>query len=101
MLPKLPLHLGRPDAFGAGFSSRRTFLQTAGAAMGAFCAGLSQATAAPPARQGKAKSVILIFNSGAPSHIDLWDPKPAASDTIRGPFQTIDTKVPGIQVTEL
>src|SRR5258708_3303227 len=101
MLPKLPLHLGRPDAFGAGFPSRRTFLQTAGGAMGAFCAGLSQATAAPPARQGKARSVILIFNCGGPSHVDLWDPKPAASDSVRGPFQQIETKVAGIQVTEL
>ncbi len=26
---------------------------------------------------GKAKSVIHIFASGAPSHIDTWDPKPA------------------------
>jgi hypothetical protein len=45
--------------------------------------------------------VILIFNCGAPSHIDLFDPKPEATDSVRGPFQTIDTSVPGIQVTEL
>ena len=69
--------------------------------MGAFCAGLSQAAVGQPNRQGNARSVILIFNFGGPSHIDLWDPKPAASNTVRGPFQTIDTKVPGIQVTEL
>ena len=38
---------------------------------------------------GKAKSVILIFNGGAPSHIDLWDPKPNAPDAVRGPYQAI------------
>jgi len=50
---------------------------------------------------GKAKSVIMIFNCGAPSHIDLWDPKPNASEDIRGPFKAIPTKVDGLQVTEL
>lgn len=49
----------------------------------------------------KAKSVILIFNCGAPSHLDLWDMKPLASDTVRGPFQPISTSVPGIQISEL
>ena len=98
---KLPLNHGRPDALGACFSTRRTFLQVAGGTLGAFCAGLSRANAGQPDRPGKAKSVILIFNCGGPSHLDLWDPKPAASDAIRGSFQTIDTKVPGIQVTEM
>ncbi len=50
---------------------------------------------------GKAKSVILIFNGGAPSHIDLWDPKPDAPSEIRGEFKTIKTNVPGIHITEL
>lgn len=49
----------------------------------------------------KAKSVILIFNAGAPSHLDLWDPKPLAASDIRGPFQTIETNVPGIRISEL
>ncbi|MGE0607837.1 MAG: DUF1501 domain-containing protein [Pirellulales bacterium] len=49
----------------------------------------------------KAKSVILIFNAGAPSHIDLWDPKPHAPDDIRGLYQPIATSIPGIQVSEL
>jgi hypothetical protein len=49
----------------------------------------------------KAKSVILIFNCGGPSHIDLWDPKPEAPDNVRSIFHPIATNVPGIQVTEL
>jgi hypothetical protein len=49
----------------------------------------------------KAKSVILIFNAGAPSHVDLWDMKPEAGDTVRGLFQPIATETPGIVISEL
>jgi uncharacterized protein (DUF1501 family) len=58
----------------------------------------------PPATRfgpGKAKSIILIFNGGAPSHIDLWDPKPDATAEVRGSFSTIKTNVPGIHISEL
>jgi hypothetical protein len=54
-----------------------------------------------PASERKAKSVILIFNCGAPSHVDLWDTKPLAPDNVRGEFQPVATKVPGIQISEL
>jgi hypothetical protein len=57
--------------------------------------------AAQPNVAGTARSVILIFNCGAPSHIDLFDPKPDAPDSIRGEFATIATNVAGIHVTEL
>ncbi|MEX2186163.1 MAG: DUF1501 domain-containing protein [Pirellulales bacterium] len=57
--------------------------------------------AVPKRGRGPARSVILIFNSGAPSHIDLWDPKPDAPDNVRGVFKPISTKVSGIQVSEL
>ncbi len=50
---------------------------------------------------GKAKSVILIFLQGGPSHLDLWDPKPNCPENVRSPFQMIPTKVPGMEVTEL
>jgi uncharacterized protein (DUF1501 family) len=82
-----------------GLPSRRGFLQSA--ALGAWWAGLSRAVAAAPAANGKARSVIMIFNCGGPSHIDLLDPKPDAPDTVRGPYQPIATSVPGIQMTEL
>ncbi len=48
-----------------------------------------------------AKSMILIFLTGAPSHIDTFDPKPDAPTEIRGEFGTIQTRVPGLLVTEL
>jgi hypothetical protein len=51
-------------------------------------------TAAP------AKSVVLIFLTGAPSHLDTFDLKPDAPAEIRGEFQTIATKAPGVGVCE-
>src|SRR5437588_10247715 len=47
------------------------------------------------------RACILIFNLGAPSQIDLFDPKPDAPEEIRGPFKTIKTASPDIQLTEL
>ena len=47
-----------------------------------------------------AKSCIFIFLEGGPPHQDMWDPKPEAPVEIRGPFQTINTVVPGTIVTE-
>jgi hypothetical protein len=44
---------------------------------------------------------IMLFLVGAPSHIDTWDPKPAAPAEVRGPFRVIPTNVAGIQVTEI
>jgi len=81
-------------------SARRLFLQSTSAA-GALMAGLGRVTTAKPQAGAKVKSVILIFNCGAPSHIDLWDMKPEATDTVRGQFKPIATNVPGIQVSEL
>lgn len=45
-------------------------------------------------------SVIMVWLSGGPSQIDMWDMKPDMSSEIRGPFQPISTCVPGIQICE-
>lgn len=50
---------------------------------------------------GKAKSVILIYLQGGPSHLDLWDPKKNVPDKIRSSFNTIPTQIPGIHFTEI
>ncbi|MCH7727271.1 MAG: DUF1501 domain-containing protein, partial [Planctomycetes bacterium] len=52
-------------------------------------------------RRATAKSCIYIFLCGGPSQLDMWDPKPEAPAEIRGPLQTISTRVPGIQLGEL
>src|SRR5579871_1670222 len=43
----------------------------------------------------KIRSCILVFYYGGPSHIDTYDPKPAATKEVRGAFQSIETSVPG------
>jgi hypothetical protein len=81
---------------------RRSWLGAAGlSGIAALYAGVSQTFAAPTTKPTRAKSVILIFNSGAPSHIDLWDPKPEAPEAIRGKYQPIATSVPGMQFSEM
>ena len=47
-----------------------------------------------------ADACILIFLDGGPSHLDMWDMKPAAPVEIRGPFKPIATTLPGVQVSE-
>ena len=49
---------------------------------------------------GAAKSVIMVFLQGGPSHIDIWDPKPDAPANIRGDFKGIPTKIPGTHIGE-
>src|SRR5262249_18048679 len=49
---------------------------------------------------GKAKSCILIFNYGGPSHLDIWDLKPDAPAEVRGEFKPVATNVPGLSITE-
>ncbi len=67
-----------------------------------FCSQLGAVQAAVPAASvASAKSVILIFNCGAPSHLDLWDMKPLATAEVRGVFQPVQTNVPGIEISEL
>ncbi len=67
--------------------------------------GLQQANAGRP-RSGNspgwnnAKSIILVYLQGGPSHLDLWDPKENVPDNVRSVFQPISTKIPGVQFTE-
>jgi hypothetical protein len=83
--------------------TRRDFLQVG--ALGA--AGLSLADMSALKAQGAVKeghddrSVIMIFNLGAPSQLDTWDMKPDAPAEIRGPFQPISTKSPALRISEI
>src|SRR6266567_1423674 len=91
-------------------TTRREFLRVGGAAL--FGMNLPQlfalqahtlSTAAAKGSKkgfGQAKSVILLFLQGGPSHLDIWDPKPDAPSNIRGEFKPIKTKVPGVLLSE-
>lgn len=97
---------GNPE-FVAGRLTRRRWLEVGGA--GALGLGLSdvlssRATSAESLRRGpsfgRAKSCIVLFLFGAPAHQDTFDLKPQAPAEIRGEFQPIATRTPGLQVAE-
>ena len=50
---------------------------------------------------GKAKSVLMVYLQGGPSHLDLWDPKENVPDKIRSEFKPVPTKIPGVHFTEI
>ena len=61
---------------------------------------LQRAVAGESSPTAKAKSCILIWLDGGPSHLETFDPKPDAPVEVRGPFETIATKVAGVRVSE-
>ena len=58
-----------------------------------------QAGAASPVTP-RAKSCILIWLDGGPSHLDTFDPKPDAPSEVRSPFNDIATSVPSVRICE-
>jgi uncharacterized protein (DUF1501 family) len=84
-------------------SSRRGFLQAGAVGLGGLTlAGLAQLRAQGAVRSAAAgNSVILIWLSGGPGHMETWDPKPEASAEYRGPLRAIETSVPGVRFSEL
>src|SRR6266513_1658238 len=102
---------GKPGSTCDGWS-RREFMRVGGAGLFGVALGdilklqaLSSESAPDAAKTkagwGKAKSVILVFLQGGPSHIDIWDPKPDAPSNIRGDFKPIRSNVPGIWLSEV
>jgi hypothetical protein len=63
-------------------------------------AGLRTASAGPVVPSGKAKSCIYIFLSGGLSQHDSFDLKPDAPAEVRGEFNPIATKTPGLDICE-
>jgi hypothetical protein len=82
--------------------TRRNFLSVGTLALGGLSlAGLLRQQARAAGREQKARSVIMVYLPGGPSHIDLYDMKPGAPAEIRGEFKPIRTNVPGIDLCEL
>src|SRR5437762_9364167 len=87
--------------------TRRNLLQVGGSAvLGLSLPAILKAAENGPASGngkgfGKAKSVILCYLQGGPSHLDLWDPKENVPDKVRSVFKNIPTKLPGVHVTEI
>lgn len=70
-------------------------------AVGINLADLLRCEAAEGVGQAPAKSVILLWLWGGPSHLDTFDPKPKAAVQYRGPYSPIASSVLGLDVCEL
>ncbi|HEV8002310.1 MAG TPA: DUF1501 domain-containing protein [Planctomycetaceae bacterium] len=90
--------------------SRRELLRIGGlSALGLSLPELLRAsqTGAPPKgiindpTFSRAKNIVYVWLQGGPPQHETFDPKPDAPSEIRGPFQPIQTNVPGIQFCEL
>ncbi len=81
---------------------RRDFLH-AGALglLGLTLPDLYALKAAGRVRSDKDINCIMLMLVGAPSQLDTWDMKPDAPSEIRGPYQAINTNVPGIRISEI
>src|SRR6187455_3243486 len=85
--------------------ARRDFLKLGSAGLVGLSLPNLLRLEAKAAREGtsskaRAKSVILVWLSGGPATIDMWDNKPNAPEGIRGEFKSIDTSASGMQVAE-
>jgi hypothetical protein len=81
--------------------TRRRLLEVAGAGLlGASFGKLAAAETRPTTRASRARSVIFLFLYGGPSQLETFDMKPEAPDAIRGPFQPIASRTPGLRICE-
>jgi hypothetical protein len=87
--------------------SRRDFIRLGSAGI----AGLSlphilelearaKAAKSDDAPKATAKSVIMLWLSGGPATIDMWDNKTEAPEGIRGEFKNIKTSASGMEISE-
>jgi hypothetical protein len=84
-----------------GGVSRRELLRAGSlAALGLSLPQLLRATANAQTKP-RARSLILLWLWGGPSHLDTFDLKPKAPLEYRGPYAPIATRVPGIEICEL
>jgi hypothetical protein len=92
---------GRGVAHTCDGLSRRDFLQVGSLGAGLGLSDFAALQAAGAVDPQSDKNGIMIFNLGAPSQLDCWDMKPQAPLEIRGPFQPIETRAPGIRISEM
>ncbi len=83
----------------AGITRRNCLQLGLGAILGgglAHTLRLQALAGATEAKKAAAKSCILIWMDGGPTHYETFDPKPNAPKEFRGEFQAIQTRVPGM-----
>jgi hypothetical protein len=81
---------------------RRDFLRVGALGVGSLSLGsfLKMSEAGVVDQVAKAKSAIFINLPGGPTHMDTFDLKPNSPTEYRGEFNPIQTKIPGIEISE-
>ena len=84
----------------SGFSRRDCLRLGLGGFVGLNFVDALRARDAASGPKPAAKSCILIWLDGGPTHYETFDPKPKAPSEYRGEFGTIATRIPGLLYSE-
>src|SRR5947207_11537135 len=85
----------------SGPMGRRAFLRIGSLAFGGLAlSDLLRLRAAETGQPAANTSVIFLWLSGGPSHLETYDLKPDAPAEIRGEFRPIRSAVPGLELCE-
>lgn len=68
--------------------------------LGTLGLSLPRLLASQERRSAPVRSCVIFLLHGGPSQLDIWDMKPAAPAEVRGEFNPVATRVPGMQITE-
>ena len=95
------LQLDLPGSRTCDGMNRRGFLRIGSLAFGGLSLAHWASQNSPGAEGARPKkAVIQVWLAGGPSHIDMYDLKPAAPLEYRGEFRPIPTNVSGIEIGE-
>ncbi|HZW32083.1 MAG TPA: DUF1501 domain-containing protein [Isosphaeraceae bacterium] len=94
------LTVGRGQSQSCAGVTRRDFLRVGGLGLGGWGLSLSGLNARETGRGNRERSAILLLLVGGPSQLETFDPKPGAPAEIRGPFDSIATRCPGVRISE-
>ncbi|MBL9085296.1 MAG: DUF1501 domain-containing protein [Planctomycetales bacterium] len=92
--------LGGWDQNCSGVSRRRVLQAGSAGLFGLSLAQTLAAEASGVSKPAKAKNVIFLLLFGGPSQLETFDMKPDAAGDIRGPFQPIASRTPGLRICE-
>src|SRR5262245_1139329 len=84
--------------------TRRSFLQAGVLGLGSVTLSdwlRLKAQANEVGRATRDTAVIMIWLDGGPTHMDMYDMKPAAPAEYKGPLNPVRTNVPGVDICEL
>lgn len=82
--------------------TRRRFIEVGGVGvLGLSLPSLLRAEALSPGDRQSKRSVIMVWQHGGPSQLDTFDMKPDAPAEVRGPWKSMGSSLPGLDVCEL